>query len=122
MTRNEQANFSLATLLGWCNLVLAGGGAILGTPPGGAPRSRGQEMVPNWCDDWAATGPLMVEYGAYPKFHCPGAGQMHVEHEFAAGTFLQVRDFVSRDAAVRFVVVAIVTEMLRAKRKTRGGK
>lgn len=116
MTRTEQANYSLATLLGWCNLSLVGAGAILGTPPGGAPSSRGQAMVPDWCGDWLAAGPLMVEHGAYPKFHCPGAGQMYVRHEFATATFIDLSDFPNREAAVRFAVVAIVTEMLRAKR------
>lgn len=119
MTRSEQANFSLATLLGWCNLALVGGGAILGTPPGGAPNSRGQAMVPDWCGDWAVAGPLMVEHGAYPEFHCPGADHMYVRHEFSGATFIALRDFASRDAAVRFAVVAIVTESLRARRRVR---
>jgi len=121
MTRTEQANFSLATLLGWSKLALAGGGAILGTPPNDAPACRGQAMVPDWCGDWAAAGPLMVEYGAYPQFHCPDSSLMHVRHEFAPDTFISLRDFPSRDAAVRFAVVSIVTESLRAKRKARSG-
>jgi hypothetical protein len=122
MTRNEQANYSLATLLGWHNLALVGGGAILGTPPGGAPNSRGQAMVPDWCGDWAHAGPLMVEHGAYPKLHCPDSSQMYVRHEYAGGTILHLRDFPNREAAVRFAVVAIVTESLRVKRRVRSRK
>ncbi len=55
-----ELNKRLAELLGWENLFDAGG-TLIGRPPGGAENSRDQAAVPDWCGDWAAAGPLMVE-------------------------------------------------------------
>lgn len=59
--QNLELNKRLAELLGWTNVVDAGG-ALLGRPPGGAANSRDQAAVPNWAGDWAAAGPLGAEH------------------------------------------------------------
>lgn len=56
------AEQALATAKGWTNIIDAGG-VLLGTPPEGAPDSRGQAAVPCWARSWEACGPLMLEYG-----------------------------------------------------------
>lgn len=55
------AEEALAQLRGWTN-VRRIGGTILGTPPDGAPNSRGEAVVPKWARDWTACGPLIFEY------------------------------------------------------------
>lgn len=56
-----ELNKRLAELLGWTNVVDAGG-ALLGCPPGGAENSRDQAAVPDWCGNWAAAGPLGAKH------------------------------------------------------------
>lgn len=54
-----ELNETLAYRLGWTNLFPIGS-ALLGTPPDGGVNSRGQALVPDWCGDWVACGPLMT--------------------------------------------------------------
>ncbi len=49
-----QANRRLAHLLGW-TAIFDAGGSLLGMPVDGARNSRGQALVPNWCNDNAAS-------------------------------------------------------------------
>lgn len=56
------ANRRLAELLGWTDLFQVRG-ALLGTPPAGAPQCRDQARVPNWAGDWRDCGPLLEGVG-----------------------------------------------------------
>jgi hypothetical protein len=58
---NMTANRRLAELLGWTDIFDIGG-ALLGTPPPGAPACRNQAKVPDWTGDWRDCGPLLVEH------------------------------------------------------------
>ena len=60
MNKYTEANKRLAIAKGWIDIVEVGG-ALLGTPPDGAPGSRGQAMVPDWCGDWKECGTLLKE-------------------------------------------------------------
>lgn len=55
------ANRRLAGLLGWTNIVEVEG-ALLGSPPAGAPECRGQAQVPDWAGDWGHAGPLLAQF------------------------------------------------------------
>lgn len=61
MDKYTEANKRLAIALGWTEIKEVAG-ALLGTPPDGAPGSRGQAMVPDWCGDWSACGPLIAKH------------------------------------------------------------
>lgn len=54
-------NQQLAENLGWTNIVDVGG-TLLGTPPDGAPNSRGQTMIPNWAGDDATAFQLHCKF------------------------------------------------------------
>jgi len=58
MSADITQNHRLALALGWTNIA-AVDGSLLGTPPGGAPNSRGQALIPNWTGDNAAALLLM---------------------------------------------------------------
>lgn len=103
--RCETANWRLATLLGWTSIVSAGGGVLLGTPPGGAPSSRGQAQVPDWCGSWDACGPLMVEHACFPKLGLLERGVVYVIRNDVPVGSLAVADFPSKDHAVRTAIV-----------------
>lgn len=106
-------NKRLAGLLGWTSLVEVGG-ALLGTPPAGAPECRGQAAVPDWCGDWSAIGPLAAEHQvdvlhSWGSVHCLwGAGancaaRASVDHEDD-----------DRDAATRLALTRAVRDKLEA--------
>lgn len=78
------ANRRLAELLGWTSITETGG-ALLGTPPAGQPRCRGQAKVPDWTGDWRDCGPLVsahlidllaavLTYGAFDADQVRDAG------------------------------------------------
>lgn len=56
--QNMQANRRLAQLLGW-TAIFDAGGSLLGTPVDGARHSRGQALVPDWCNDSSACFSLL---------------------------------------------------------------
>ncbi|UQV43427.1 hypothetical protein KIV45_15775 [Janthinobacterium lividum] len=97
------ANKRLAELLGWFNIVEVGG-ALVGTPPAGAASSRGQAMVPDWLGDWAAAGPLLVQFEIRltPATTCVDA----------SGFLEWYRFYADRDAAARAAVVKAATHRL----------
>jgi hypothetical protein len=110
------ANMRLATLFGWTNLF-ALGGALLGTPPAGAPSCRGQALVPDWCRDWRPTGPLIGAYGIELQWvngdtavtALASTSQMH------EGFTEQLADHANLDDAVRLAIVRAVTAMLERR-------
>lgn len=106
------ANKRLAELLGWTNLIDAGG-ALVGTPPDGAAESRGQAMVPNWAGDWAAAGPLVAEYRVDLEWSHDGKDVVAIiNRNDMYGKFpALLGDFSSPDAAARAAVVRAVTEL-----------
>jgi len=59
--RYNANNAELAHKLGWTNIVELGG-SLLGCPAGGAPNSRDQAKIPDWCGDWQAAGDLIAQY------------------------------------------------------------
>lgn len=98
------ANKHLAELLGWSSIVEVGG-ALVGTPPTGTAESRGQALVPDWCGDWSAIGPLAAE-NEVDVLHNWGS----VHGRWGAGANCAVRVAVYqvadyRDAATRTALV-----------------
>lgn len=88
------ANKRLAELLGWSGLVEVGG-SLLGTPPDGAPNSRGQALVPDWMGDWAAAGPLLAQFEISLLFMSTGVGagaigELYSQHDGDRGTAARV--------------------------------
>ena len=73
-------NARIAELKGWINIVEAAG-ALLGTPPNGAPRSRGQALIPNWTGNWKDCGELMVEFDLYPSMRVVEACEYENEQD-----------------------------------------
>ena len=110
--RCRAANWQLAALLGWTELCQAGG-ATLGRPPGGAPASRGQARVPDWCGDWDACGPLMLEHRVCPALDRLDEGVVSVMHGAETLGQLVVLDFPSHAHAVRAGVVYAVIGRLK---------
>lgn len=106
----EKANLDLAALLGWTG-VFSGGGSLVGTPPNGAPACRGQAMVPDWCGSWDACGPLMVEYGTFPRIMI-SEGILAMQSDGYLLGSLVVADFPSVDHAVRTAIVYSVTHRI----------
>jgi hypothetical protein len=105
----KELNKRLAELLGWTNIVPAGG-ALLGTPPGGAVNSRGQAAVPDWEGDWRACGPLIGEgrIALDPMASLVSAGGIIERH----------RDACDQDAAIRRAIVK--ARILRLERAAAG--
>jgi len=60
--RYNAKNAQLARSLGWTDIVELGE-SLLGRPVGGAPDSRDQAKIPDWCGDWQAAGALVAQYG-----------------------------------------------------------
>lgn len=110
--RCEAANLKLATLLGWTQLCNAGG-ALLGRPPGGAPQSRGQAQVPDWCGDWHACGELMLEHGLCPVLGLLERDVVYVMRGREPVGQLVVSEFPSRAHAVRAAIVYAVIGRLK---------
>lgn len=115
--RFEQANWLLATLLGWTSLCSVGGGALLGTPPHGAPASRGQAQVPDWCGDWQACGTLMTQFRCAPDLGLLDRGLVYVKRDQALGHVV-VADWPSTDHAVRMAIVTSVIVRLQQRTRT----
>lgn len=121
MDKYLEAQKRLAELRGWTNIEDAGG-ALVGTPPDGAHASRGQAMVPQWCSDWNACGPLMVEYGCYPSEEPDalfGVPRIWVD---AASYSAPIADHPSRDVAVMHSIVLAVTAKIDAQIKSPGAR
>ncbi|MDC8756246.1 hypothetical protein [Janthinobacterium fluminis] len=106
------ANARLAALKGWTNMVDVGG-ALMGRPPDGGERGRGQAMVPDWCGDWSAAGPLIGEHGLMVE--AMGAGGC------AGGVYVRFDAFADRDTALRFAIVAAATHRLARRVAKAGG-
>ncbi|AYM76920.1 hypothetical protein D9M09_14765 [Janthinobacterium agaricidamnosum] len=101
------ANKRLAELLGWSNIAEVNG-ALIGTPPAGAAESRGQALVPDWASDWAAAGPLAVEYNIViePGTRTSTAGGYMVHHYL----------HTSKNAAVTLAIAMAVMHKLASAR------
>ena len=97
------ANKRLAALLGWSRIAEVGG-ALIGTPPAGAAESRGQALLPDWAGDWAAAGPLAVEYDIVvePGTRASSAGGYMVHHYL----------HTSKNAAVKFAIAMALMHKL----------
>lgn len=107
------ANKRLAELLGWSSIVEVGG-ALVGTPPAGAATSRGQALVPDWAGDWAAAGPLVVEYRVDLEWSHDGKDVVAIiNRNDMYGKFpVLLADFSTPDAAARAAVVRAVAELV----------
>jgi hypothetical protein len=105
------ANQRLAGLLGWTELFVAGS-ALLGRPPSGAPNSRGQAAVPDWCGCWEACGPLMVEHRCFPSLGLLDRGMVYVLRDGQPLGHLVVNEFPSHEHAVRTAIVYSVIRHL----------
>jgi hypothetical protein len=110
------ANMRLAMLLGWTNLFAAGG-ALLGTPPAGAPSCRGQAPVPNWCGDWGAAGPLLGAYGIRLGWvHEDMSARGGVNTRRCTEHFVEAQaDHQCSDDALRMVVVRAASAALEQR-------
>lgn len=95
-----EANRKLAASLGWTSIFEVGN-SLMGTPPDGAPRSRGQALVPDWCGDWLAAGPLAAQYRLSVACMVKGVS--------VGGEYQQYAEHTSRDHAVRYLIVLAVT-------------
>ncbi|WP_219135394.1 hypothetical protein [Janthinobacterium sp. UMAB-60] len=107
------ANKRLAELLGWSSIVEVGG-ALVGTPPAGTASSRGQAMLPDWMGDWAAAGPLVVEYRVDLEWSYDGKEVVAIiNRNDMYGKFpVLLADFSAPDAAARAAVVRAVAELV----------
>lgn len=105
------ANKRLAELLGWTSIAEVNG-ALVGAPPAGASASRGQAMVPDWMDDWAAIGPLSAEHQV-DVLHNWGSvhGRWGADANYAARALVADDD---RDAATRMALTLAVIAKLEA--------
>lgn len=101
----KEANTRLATLLGWTKIFDVGA-LLMGTPPSGAPASRNQAVVPDWCGDWRAAGPLVGQFGLSVAAMSRGAA--------VGGKFHRYTLHAGRDAAIRYLVVLAATARLEA--------
>jgi hypothetical protein len=115
------ANQKLAALKGWTNLFVAGT-ALLGCPPNGAPNSRGQAAVPDWCGDWNACGELMVEHQTFPKLSLLHRGLISVLRGGKPIGQLAVDGFPSPAHAIRTAVVYAVIMLLQQRATTAAGR
>ena len=110
MNKYTEANKRLAAAKGWTDIVEVGG-ALLGTPPDGAPGSRGQAMIPDWCGDWRECGPLQV--GINIEWERSRGQQSRVTATWLYGArYALLRDHNSRCNAVRYVIVGVKTDEL----------
>jgi hypothetical protein len=108
MNKYTEANKRLALALGWTEIVEVGG-ALLGTPPDGAPKSRGQAMVPDWCGDWKECGPLMGHVNFSPLEYSVRAQSMRFP-SFCSFSFFAAHE--SKDSAMRFSVTDVYAKEL----------
>lgn len=101
-----ELNSRLAELLGWTNVVDAGG-ALLDRLPGGAENSRDQAAVPDWAGDWAHAGPLamQLEIAVTPASSGVGVG----------GFFERYLEHAGRDAAALCGIVKTAIFRLGAR-------
>jgi hypothetical protein len=106
-----ELNHRLATLLGWSNLKDVGG-ALLGTPPAGAPQCRNEAKVPNWAGDWRDCGPLIAEH--HMQLEAPASC---VEAKAIHGPWVEESmGDISRDECTRRAIVLAVITKLEAGR------
>jgi hypothetical protein len=112
LEKEEHAEWQLATALGWKNLFNAGG-TLVGTPPDGGPRSRGQAAVPRWARDDAASFDLMVQHDRWPVYsNVLGAEVVYVVSTTSTDRGVppvRIAAFSSKKTAVRMAVIASVT-------------
>ena len=109
MNKYTEANKRLALALGWTEIVEVGG-ALLGTPPDGAPKSRGQAMVPDWCGDWRECGPLMAAH-SMDIFHGWGSVAAVPDNEKNKSRVAVDCDD-DRDLATRYAIVQVAASEL----------
>ena len=107
------ANKHLAELLGWTSIIEVGG-ALVGTPPVGAAESRGQALVPDWMGDWAAAGPLVVEYRVDLEWTYGGRDVVAIinRNDMYEEFPVLLAEFSTPDAAARAAVVRAVAELV----------
>lgn len=110
MLSDIEANRRLAELMGWTGIFDAGG-ALLGTPPDGAPNCRGQAAVPDWIGCWEACGPLIGQFAIAldPMVTCISA----------AGILQRYSGAVQRDWALRRAI--ILAAIARIERRNQVG-
>jgi hypothetical protein len=101
----------LAELLGWTDIVDVPP-CMVGRPPNGHPECRGQAMVPRWCRDWGACGPLMVEHQVEPMYFRDFV-VMEI-HGVNADCDAHYKNHEDRDTAVRYAIVQSVIALLEA--------
>lgn len=121
MDKYLEVEHRLAELLGW-KIKRVGDVATGWYDPAGNYRV----MLPQWCRDWSACGPLMVEHDCYPRLNNRGKPEPYVEYVHVlenmpmerGGISSIAEDFVSnhadRDACVRYVIVMAVIAKLEA--------
>lgn len=105
-----EANRRLAELLGWTEIFDVGG-ALLGTPPPGAPACRNQAKVPDWTGDWRDCGPLMTEYVDSLGLSQPWA---RAAKEFDV-RWCRVESKNRDEATSKAVVEAVIAKLLEAQ-------
>lgn len=107
--RYHYANAELALALGWTNIIELGG-SLLGRPAAGAPDSRDQAKVPDWCGDWSASGELLAQHPVsvihWEEHAVSATGDPHGRHVAA------VADHRDRATAIRYAIVRAVTKHL----------
>jgi len=103
MPTTLEVNRRLAHLLGW-TAIFDAGGSLLGTPPDGAPNSRGQALIPNWCNDSAACFSLLLDFSGEIAIASPmllgGPGLILMDNIEVA-----ISEHVDQLAAIRYCVV-----------------
>ena len=106
MNKYTEANKRLALALGWTEIIEVGG-ALLGTPPDGAPESRGQAIVPDWCGDWRECGPLQSSGISLQWKH----NRVMAESR-SGGLEALLSSHARRCDAARYVIVRVKTDEL----------
>lgn len=115
-------NAQLATLLGWTEITTVDGN-LVGYPPVQKLFNENLtpllQRVPNWTNDWADCGPLMVEHGCFPQ-----EKGIHLKDDTIAQIYIcvpytdtcfYVIDYETKNFAVREAIVNGVIQKLSGK-------
>lgn len=118
MINYAEINARRADVDGWTRIVQVGSApfSMLGTPPDGAPNSRGQAMIPDYCGDWRHVGRALASYTKSSvwtdEIFCYVVLRDLESH---VAMREMIADHPSLDAAMRTAVIKAETMLLRAR-------
>lgn len=119
MDKYLEAEKRLAELLGWKCVQLGGSLDGLSMPEnwlhGIWPIDGEGGLVPQWCRDWSACGPLMVEHGVWPFIQPDGYVDTFISGmEPDPDIDTPLSDHPDRETAVRYAIVQAVIAKLES--------